>query len=109
MNRPRDSRPDAGSSRLQRALHGVIQFQWWLLCGLAVAGGVLYYQQPLRQPTELRALVAEAQKRKDALAAERKRVLERIEWLKTEPGYIEAKVRDKLNKQKEGETILQFE
>jgi len=104
-----NARSEASKSRLERLLTLVLSLQWWLLLCVGVAGGVLYYQQPLEEPVELRALVAEAQAQKDALTAERKRVSDRIEWLKTEPAYLEAKVREKLNQQKDGETILHFQ
>jgi len=79
----------------------VLSLQWWLLpAGVGVAGRVMY-PPAVGGARRIAALVAEARAQKEALAAERKRVSDRIEWLKTEPAYLEAKVREKLNQQKD--------
>lgn len=108
MNQHIDSRTDAEKTPLERVLTHVKQCLWWILLCLGVAGGIFYYRQPMREPAELQALIDAAIKKKLTLQAERDRISNRIEWLKSEPAYLELAVRDELNKKKDGETIVRF-
>ena len=108
MNLHFDFRSDTEKTPVERVLTHVKQFLWWILLVVGVAGGVFYYQQPIRQPTELAELIEAATKKKIALELEKKRIANRIEWLKSEPEYLEIAVRDELNRKKEDETIVRF-
>ena len=108
MNQYLGPRTDAEKTPLERVLTQVKQCLWWILLGLGVAGGILYYRQPMREPAELQALIDVAIKKKTALQMERDRIANRIEWLKSEPAYLELAVRDELNRKKDGETIVRF-
>lgn len=109
MNSLRDTRTDAEKTPIERILDRVLKLQWWLLLCLGVAGGVFYYQQPIREPKELVALIDQAKVRKAALKAEHDKVANRIDWLKNEPEYLEIAARDALHRKKEGESILRFQ
>ena len=109
MNSLRDTRSNADKTPVEKILDRVVKLQWWLLLCLGVAGGVFYYQQPIREPKELLALIDQAKARKAALTAEHRKVTNRIDWLKSEPEYLEIAVRDALRRKKEGETILRFQ
>lgn len=109
MNSPRDHRTDADKTTVEKVLDRVIKLQWWIILGLGVAGGIFYYQQPIREPKELVAMIDQARARKASLQAEHEKVSNRIDWLKNEPEYLEVAVRDALHRKKEGETILRFQ
>ncbi len=108
MNHFRDSRTDAEKTPLERILARVVRLQWWILLCLGVAVGVFYYQQPIREPNELLALIDQAKARKAALKAEHDKIANRIEWLKNEPDYLEVAARDALNRKKDEEVIVRF-
>jgi cell division protein FtsB len=93
---------------VQRLFRKVLACQRWLLLGLGVAGGVFYYRMPIEDPAQLRSLVADAQDRKDWLVAQRDKLLQRIDWLKTEPEYLQIAAQDKLLRTKEGEKVVRF-
>ena len=109
MNSPRDHRTDADKTPLERILDRVLKLQWWILLLLGVAGGVFYYQQPIREPKELLVLIEQAKAHKASLQADHDKVSNRIDWLKNEPEYLEIAVRDALRRKKEGEEILRFQ
>ena len=109
MNSPRDTRSDADKTSMEKILDRVLKLQWWILLCLGVAGGVFYYQQPIREPKELLALIQQAKAHKASLQVEHDKVTNRIDWLKNEPEYLEVAVRDALRRKKEGETILRFQ
>ena len=108
MNSLRDSRAEADKSPLERILTRVIRLQWWLFLVLGLVGGLFYYLQPIDDPTDLRALVAEAKETKKTLATQRSNLLQRIDWLKTEPEYLEIAAQDKLLRGREGEKVIRF-
>ena len=108
MNSLRHSQAEANKSTMERILTRVVRLQGWLLLGLGVAGGVFYYQQPIPDPTELRALVSEARTQRSGLAVQRDKLLQRIDWLKTEPEYLEVAAQDKLQRSKQGEQVVRF-
>ncbi len=108
MNNLRDSRADADKSPLERILTRVIRLQWWLFLVLGLVGGLFYYLQPMEDPTDLRDLVADAQVTKSTLTQQRDKLLQRIDWLKTEPEYLEIAAQDKLLRAREGEQVIRF-
>ena len=108
MNNFRDNRADADKTPMERILARVVRLQWWILLCLGVAGGVFYYQQPIREPKELLVLIDQAKAKKAALKAEHDKIANRIDWLKNEPEYLEIAARDALNRKKDGEVIIRF-
>lgn len=108
MNSLRVSRALEEMTPIQRALDKLVRLQWWLLFCLGVAGGVSYFRQPIADPVELRGLVAEARTKKEALTAQRDKLLQRIDWLKTEPEYLEIAAQDKLGRTRAGEQVVRF-
>ena len=108
MNSLRDSRIEADMTPVQRVLRRVVRCLGWSILGICMAGGVFYYRQPLADPTELRSLVADAQDRKLWLMTQREKLLQRIDWLKTEPEYLEIAAQDKLQRAREGGQVLRF-
>jgi hypothetical protein len=76
----------------------------WLRWGIRLGKGVLVLlvfaailasvKQPLHEQNAMRAKLA---------------LLERLNWIQTDTGYLELEVRDRLNLQKGGEFVLRFE
>lgn len=108
MNQFNNPRSEASNSPLVTLLTHVKQGLWWIVLVLGVTAGVFIYKQPIREPVELVDAIKEATVKRAALQIERDRIANRIEWLKSEPSYLEIAARDELNKKKAGETIVRF-
>lgn len=75
---------------------------------LLVAAARLFVPEMDRQK-ELRAELEQMEKIRDGKEADVKQLREEHRLLKTDRGFLEARARDRLNKQREGEYIIRIE
>ncbi len=77
---------------------------------LGALGVILRFFWPeVQRARELNADVQDLTAIRDEKAAERDRLRNELEWLRSDPEFLEAVARDKLDKQREGEFIFRIQ
>ncbi len=64
---------------------------------------------PMDEQLAMRTKLEQLKEQRDALKADRDKLLRRMEWVKNDNAYLETAARDRLHLQKEGEYVLRFE
>ena len=96
-----DERPDIWQ-RLSRLLLAVLFL-------LVMAVILTLFLPEMDKQRELEAELAELEGVRDAMLYRRQKLAARLEWMKTEPEYLETIARDRLDMHKDGELILRIE
>lgn len=77
---------------------------------LMIVPSVLIYYWPKKEHQEaMKEKVASLKRERDLLREERDKRLRKVEWIKSDVGYLEIAARDRLNLQKDGEYVIRFE
>lgn len=100
------SEPQTRWESWMRALLKVARF---VLLLLVVPVVYVLCDNPLDEQLAMRTKLEELRKERDALKADRDKLLRRMEWIKNDNAYLEMAARDRLHLQKEGEYVLRFE
>lgn len=93
---------------LDRCLKALVRLGKFCLLLLAVPVVIAIYKKPLAEQNAMRAKLAVMENQRDALKAERDKLLRQVEWIKTDPNYLEIRARDHENMHKKGEYVIRF-
>ncbi|MBK8092932.1 MAG: septum formation initiator family protein [Verrucomicrobiaceae bacterium] len=105
----RETRADLPQSRLEHWARVLLRVAKFVLLCLIVPAILLFFKNPLNEQTAMRQNIESLALQRDALRAERDKLLRRKDWIEKDDAYLELMARDRLNRQKEGEFILRFE
>jgi hypothetical protein len=81
----------------------------WAVTIVCVCIGLALFRPQMNRRAKLDAEIALLRAQKDAARANLAMAQQRFDWLKGDPGYLEAYARDMLDLGREGETIFRFQ
>ncbi len=102
----RASEPQKSWEIWMRALLKLARF---VLLLLVVPVVYVLCDNPMDEQLAMRTKLEQLKEQRDALKADRDKLLRRMEWVKNDNAYLETAARDRLHLQKEGEYVLRFE
>ena len=105
----RETRADQPQGRLEHWARVLLRVAKFLLLCLIVPAILLCFRNPLHEQTAMREHLTTLKEQRDALQAERDKLLRRKTWIEQDDAYLELMARDRLNRQKEGEYVLRFD
>jgi cell division protein FtsB len=88
--------------RLNRVLFALLFLAIWL-------GIISLFVPPWRKLQGARAEIDALQAQRDEQKTQLARAMREVNWLKTDPAYLETIARDRLDLMKEGETVFRLE
>ena len=94
--------------QLERWLRALVRLGKFCLLLLTVPVVLALYKKPLAEQNATRAQLDSMRGRRDHLVAERDKLMRQVEWIKTDPGYLEIRARDHENMHKKGEYVIRF-
>jgi len=94
--------------QVERWLRALVRLGKFCLLLLAVPVVIAIYKQPLAEQNAMRGKLSAMQGQRDALKAERDKLLRQVDWIKTDPNYLEIRARDHENMHKKGEYVIRF-
>lgn len=92
----------------ERWLRALVRLGKFCLLLLAVPVVIAIYKKPLAEQNAMRQKLASMQAQRDTLKGERDKLLRQVEWIKTDPNYLEIRARDHENMHKKGEYVIRF-
>jgi cell division protein FtsB len=81
----------------------------WAVTIVCVCIGLALFRPQMSRRAKLDAEIADLRQQKEAARLAVEAVQKEFDWLKSEPGYLEAYARDMLDLGREGETIFRFQ
>lgn len=94
--------------QMERWLRALVRLGKFCLLLLAVPVVIAIYKKPLAEQNAMRAKLAAMEIQRDHLKAERDKLLRQVDWIKTDPNYLEIRARDHENMHKKGEYVIRF-
>lgn len=94
---------------VERCLRGLVSLGKFCLVLLVVPVVVAAYRQPLAEQNRQRDKLAAMAQQRDSLTAKRDQLLRQLEWIKTDPSYLEMRARDHEHMHQKGEYVIRFE
>ncbi|MBB5040536.1 FtsB family cell division protein [Prosthecobacter dejongeii] len=94
--------------QMERWLRALVRLGKFCLLLLAVPVVIAIYKKPLAEQNAMRAKLAVMEGQRDALKNERDKLLRQVDWIKTDPNYLEIRARDHENMHKKGEYVIRF-
>ena len=98
----------AKPQQFDKCLRALVRLGKFCLLLLAVPVVLAVYKKPLAEQNAMRAKLASMEVQRDSLKAERDKLLRQVEWIKTDPNYLEIRARDHENMHKKGEYVIRF-
>ncbi|MEN3943522.1 septum formation initiator family protein [Prosthecobacter sp. SYSU 5D2] len=98
----------AKPQQLDKVLRMMVRLGKFCLLLLAVPVVLAVYKKPLAEQNAMRARLASMEVQRDSLKAERDKLLRQVDWIKTDPNYLEIRARDHENMHKKGEYVIRF-
>jgi cell division protein FtsB len=94
--------------QMDRWLRALVRLGKFCLLLLAVPVVIAIYKKPLAEQNAMRAKLATMEIQRDNLKDERDKLLRQVDWIKTDPNYLEIRARDHENMHKKGEYVIRF-
>ncbi|HEY1081235.1 MAG TPA: septum formation initiator family protein [Prosthecobacter sp.] len=92
----------------EKWLRALVRLGKFCLLLLAVPVVIAIYKKPLAEQNAMRTKLASMEAQRDGLKAERDKLLRQVDWIKTDPNYLEMRARDHENMHKKGEYVIRF-
>lgn len=89
-------------------LSGLVKMNRYLLVLLIIPAGAIYFWPSFKDKEEALRKLDVLSAQRDELKQEAALMEEQLELIQKDPDYFEARVRDKMNLQKDGEMIVRF-
>lgn len=90
-------------------MRALLKLARFVLLLLVVPVVYVLCDNPMDEQLAMRTKLEQLKEQRDALKADRDKLLRRMEWVKNDNAYLETAARDRLHLQKEGEYVLRFE
>jgi len=81
----------------------------WAVTIVCVCIGLALFRPQMSRRAKLDAEIADLRRQKEAARLAVEAVQKEFDWLKSDPGYLEAYARDFLDLAREGETVFRFQ
>lgn len=94
---------------VERCLRGLVRLGKFCLLLLVVPVVVAVYRQPLAEQNRQRTKLDAMSQQRDELTAKRDQLLRQLEWIKTDPSYLEMRARDHEHMHQKGEYVIRLE
>ncbi|WP_395753635.1 septum formation initiator family protein [Prosthecobacter sp.] len=104
----REVRASEPQSRWESWMRAFLKVGRFVLLLLVVPVVYVLCDNPMDTQNAMRTKLEQLKGQRDALQADRDKLLRRMEWIKSDNDYLELAARDRLHLQKEGEYVLRF-
>ncbi|WP_395736822.1 septum formation initiator family protein [Prosthecobacter sp.] len=104
----REVRASEPQSRWESWMRAFLKVARFVLLLLVVPVVYVLCDNPMDTQNAMRSKLEQLKDQRDALQADRDKLLRRMEWIKSDNAYLEMAARDRLHLQKEGEFVLRF-
>jgi cell division protein FtsB len=101
--------PLSASNERRGVLSGLVRMNRYLLLLLPIPFAIIGFWPPYKDLEHARQRLSELELQRDTYKEKATRLEKKLNLIKTDPAFLEAMARDKLNLQKDGEKVFRFE